>query len=127
MARNSTSQSPKGSSVSDRASAAVRVGQAPELVTSPVLCGGITELINSGFKTLVEAGYQPEIAYFETCHEVKLIVDLIYEKGFEGMWHDISNTAEYGGLTRRKSGRPWSDGFRRCALREAPPFRTCSG
>jgi ketol-acid reductoisomerase len=65
-----------------------------------VLCGGITELINAGFTTLVEAGYQPEIAYFETCHEVKLIVDLIYEKGFQGMWHDVSNTAEYGGLTR---------------------------
>ena len=67
-----------------------------------VLCGGITELINAGFTTLVEAGYQPEIAYFETCHEVKLIVDLIYEKGFAGMWHDVSNTAEYGGLTRGK-------------------------
>jgi len=67
-----------------------------------VLCGGITELINAGFTTLVEAGYQPEIAYFETCHEVKLIVDLIYEKGFKGMWHDVSNTAEYGGLTRGK-------------------------
>ena len=65
-----------------------------------VLCGGITELINAGFTTLVEAGYQPEIAYFETCHEVKLIVDLIYEKGFAGMWKDVSNTAEYGGLTR---------------------------
>ena len=67
-----------------------------------VLCGGITELINAGFTTLVDAGYQPEIAYFETCHEVKLIVDLIYEKGFAGMWHDVSNTAEYGGLTRGK-------------------------
>ena len=67
-----------------------------------VLCGGITELINAGFTTLVEAGYQPEIAYFETCHEVKLIVDLIYEKGFAGMWHDVSNTAEFGGLTRGK-------------------------
>ena len=67
-----------------------------------VLCGGITELINAGFTTLVEAGYQPEIAYFETCHEVKLIVDLIYEKGFAGMWKDVSNTAEFGGLTRGK-------------------------
>ena len=67
-----------------------------------VLCGGITELINAGFTTLVEAGYQPEIAYFETCHEVKLIVDLIYEKGFAGMWSDVSNTAEFGGLTRGK-------------------------
>ena len=68
-----------------------------------VLCGGLTELINAGFTTLVEAGYQPEIAYFETCHEVKLIVDLIYEKGFGGMWKDVSNTAEYGGLTRRET------------------------
>ena len=66
-----------------------------------VLCGGITALINAGFQTLVEAGYQPEIAYFETCHEVKLIVDDIYENGFGGMWKDVSNTAEYGGLTRR--------------------------
>ena len=61
-----------------------------------VLCGGVTHLIQAGFETLVEAGYQPEIAYFETQHEVKLIVDLIYEKGFEGMRHSISNTAEYG-------------------------------
>ncbi|GGK23230.1 ketol-acid reductoisomerase (NADP(+)) [Deinococcus malanensis] len=61
-----------------------------------VLCGGVTNLIQAGFETLVEAGYQPEIAYFETLHEVKLIVDLIYEKGFEGMRHSISNTAEFG-------------------------------
>ena len=66
-----------------------------------VLCGGLTGLIKAGFETLVEAGYQPEIAYFETCHEVKLIVDDIYENGFGGMWTDVSNTAEYGGLTRR--------------------------
>ncbi|AXV40121.1 ketol-acid reductoisomerase [Methanobacterium sp. BAmetb5] len=66
-----------------------------------VLCGGVTELIKAGFQTLIEAGYQPEVAYFETCHEVKLIVDLIYKKGFAGMWHDVSNTAEFGGLTRR--------------------------
>ncbi|GAB6055502.1 ketol-acid reductoisomerase [Methanobacterium movens] len=66
-----------------------------------VLCGGVTELIKAGFKTLVDAGYQPEVAYFETCHELKLIVDLIYEKGFAGMWHDVSNTAEFGGLSRR--------------------------
>ena len=65
-----------------------------------VLCGGLTALIKAGFETLVEAGYQPEIAYFETCHEVKLIVDDIYENGMAGMWHDVSNTAEYGGLTR---------------------------
>ncbi|HMK54134.1 MAG TPA: ketol-acid reductoisomerase [Methanobacteriaceae archaeon] len=67
-----------------------------------VLCGGVTELIKAGFSTLVEAGYQPEVAYFETCHELKLIVDLIYQKGFAGMWHDVSNTAEFGGLSRRQ-------------------------
>lgn len=66
-----------------------------------VLCGGVTGLINAGFQTLVEAGYQPEIAYFETCHEMKLIVDLIYKKGFGNMWHDVSNTAEFGGLAIR--------------------------
>ena len=66
-----------------------------------VLCGGLTGLIQAGFETLVEAGYKPEMAYFETCHEMKLIVDLIYEKGFGNMWHDVSNTAEFGGLTRR--------------------------
>lgn len=62
-----------------------------------VLCGGVPALIQAGFETLVEAGYQPEIAYFETVHEVKLIVDLIYEKGFAGMRQAISNTAEFGG------------------------------
>jgi ketol-acid reductoisomerase len=67
-----------------------------------VLCGGVTELIKAGFQTLVEAGYQPELAYFETCHELKLIIDLIYEKGFAGMWSNVSNTAEFGGLTRRE-------------------------
>ena len=67
-----------------------------------VLCGGVTELIKAGFKTLVDAGYQPELAYFETCHELKLIIDLIYQKGFAGMWNDVSNTAEFGGLTRRQ-------------------------
>ena len=61
-----------------------------------VLCGGVTALMKSGFDTLVEAGYQPEIAYFECVHEMKLIVDLIYEGGFEKMRHSISNTAEYG-------------------------------
>lgn len=66
-----------------------------------VLCGGLTALIKAGFETLVEAGYQPEMAYFETCHEMKLIIDLIYEKGFKNMWQDVSNTAEFGGLTRR--------------------------
>jgi ketol-acid reductoisomerase len=61
-----------------------------------VLCGGVTELMRSGFDTLVAAGYQPEIAYFECVHEMKLIVDLIYEGGFEKMRNSISNTAEYG-------------------------------
>lgn len=64
-----------------------------------VLCGGATSLIKAGFETLVEAGYQPEIAYFECLHELKLIVDLIYEKGISGMRSIISNTAEYGDLT----------------------------
>lgn len=67
-----------------------------------VLCGGVTELIKNGFETLVEAGYQPELAYFETCHELKLIVDLIYKNGFAGMWDNVSNTAEFGGLIRRE-------------------------
>lgn len=61
-----------------------------------VLCGGLTTLITSGFETLVEAGYQPELAYFEVLHEMKLIVDLLYEGGFQKMRHSISNTAEYG-------------------------------
>lgn len=64
-----------------------------------VLCGGTTSLIKAGFETLVEAGYQPEVAYFECLHELKLIVDLIYEKGISGMREVISNTAEYGDLT----------------------------
>jgi ketol-acid reductoisomerase len=67
-----------------------------------VLCGGLTELIRSGFDTLVEAGYQPEIAYFECLHEVKLIIDLIYENGITNMRNSISDTAEYGDLTRGK-------------------------
>jgi ketol-acid reductoisomerase len=65
-----------------------------------VLCGGCTELIKAGFETLVEAGYQPEIAYYETCHEMKLIVDLIIERGIQGMRKNISDTAEYGDMTR---------------------------
>jgi ketol-acid reductoisomerase len=65
-----------------------------------VLCGGVTELIRLGFETLVEAGYQPEIAYYECLHELKLIVDLIYEGGLAGMRFSISDTAEYGDLTR---------------------------
>jgi len=65
-----------------------------------VLCGGLTSLIKKGFETLVEAGYQPEVAYFECLHEMKLIVDLIYEGGLGRMRYSISNTAEYGDLTR---------------------------
>ena len=65
-----------------------------------VLCGGCTELVTAGFETLVEAGYQPEIAYFECLHELKLIVDLMQEKGIAGMRYSISDTAEYGDLTR---------------------------
>jgi ketol-acid reductoisomerase len=67
-----------------------------------VLCGGATELVRAGFETLVEAGYDPRLAYFECLHELKLIVDLMYEKGITGMRHSISNTAEYGDLTRGK-------------------------
>jgi len=65
-----------------------------------VLCGGMTALIQAGFETLVEAGYSPEMAYFECLHETKLIVDLIYEGGIANMRYSISNTAEYGDLTR---------------------------
>jgi len=61
-----------------------------------VLCGGVTELMQAGFDTLVEAGYNPEVAYFECVHEMKLIIDLVYEKGFAAMRDSISNTAEYG-------------------------------
>jgi len=65
-----------------------------------VLCGGLTALIQAGFETLVEAGYTPEMAYFECMHEVKLIVDLLYEGGISNMRYSISNTAQYGDLTR---------------------------
>ena len=65
-----------------------------------VLCGGITSLIQAGFETLVEAGYPPEMAYFECLHEMKLIVDLIYQGGFSYMRYSVSDTAEYGDLTR---------------------------
>ncbi|MFC1576093.1 ketol-acid reductoisomerase [Candidatus Omnitrophota bacterium] len=67
-----------------------------------VLCGGASELIKAGFDTLVEAGYQPEIAYFECLHELKLITDLIYKAGIQGMRRKVSDTAEYGDLTRGK-------------------------
>ena len=65
-----------------------------------VLCGGATELVRAGFETLVDAGYDPRLAYFECLHELKLIVDLMYEKGLGGMRYSISNTAEYGDMTR---------------------------
>jgi ketol-acid reductoisomerase len=67
-----------------------------------VLCGGASELVQAGFQTLVEAGYDPEMAYFECLHELKLIADLMYEKGLAGMRYSISNTAEYGDYTRGK-------------------------
>jgi ketol-acid reductoisomerase len=67
-----------------------------------VLCGGVTELVRAGYETLVNAGYDPRLAYFECLHELKLIVDLMYEKGITGMRYSISNTAEYGDLTRGK-------------------------
>jgi ketol-acid reductoisomerase len=67
-----------------------------------VLCGGVTELVRAGYETLVDAGYDPRLAYFECMHELKLIVDLMYEKGIAGMRYSISNTAEYGDMTRGK-------------------------
>src|SRR5918998_1452066 len=76
-----------------------------------VLCGGVTELVRAGYETLVEAGYDPRLAYFECLHELKLIVDLMYEKGISGMRYSISNTAEYGDLTR--GSRVVSDATRR--------------
>ncbi len=75
-----------------------------------VLCGGVTELIKAGFDTLVNAGYQPEVAYFECLHELKLITDLVQKHGISGMWTFVSNTAEYGGLSRRE--RLITDGTR---------------
>ncbi|HVE68109.1 MAG TPA: ketol-acid reductoisomerase [Solirubrobacteraceae bacterium] len=79
-----------------------------------VLCGGLTELVRAGYETLVEAGYDPKLAYFECLHELKLIVDLMYEKGISGMRYSISNTAEYGDLTRgsRIVGQPTRDAMR---------------
>src|SRR5689334_17351182 len=67
-----------------------------------VLCGGVTELVRAGYETLTDAGYDPRLAYFECLHELKLIVDLMYEKGIAGMRYSISNTAEYGDMTRGK-------------------------
>jgi ketol-acid reductoisomerase len=67
-----------------------------------VLCGGASELVRAGYETLVEAGYDPRLAYYECLHELKLIADLMYEKGIQGMRYSISNTAEYGDMTRGK-------------------------
>jgi ketol-acid reductoisomerase len=79
-----------------------------------VLCGGLTELVRAGYETLTDAGYDPKLAYFECLHELKLIVDLMYEKGISGMRYSISNTAEYGDLTRgsRIIGQPTRDAMR---------------
>src|SRR5256714_15654023 len=80
-----------------------------------VLCGGVTELVRAGYETLVEAGYDPRLAYFECLHELKLIVDLMYEKGIAGMRYSISNTAEYGDLTRgsRVIGEPTREAMKK--------------
>jgi ketol-acid reductoisomerase len=80
-----------------------------------VLCGGVTELVRAGYETLVEAGYDSRLAYFECLHELKLIVDLMYEKGITGMRYSISNTAEYGDLTR---GKRVIDEHTRAAMKE---------
>ncbi len=109
-----------------------------------VLCGGLTALVQAGFETLVEAGYQPESAYFECLHELKLIVDLMYEQGIAGMRYSISDTAEYGDLTRGpriiNDGREGRDEARSSTRsgaassprsgsprprRAAPPSRSC--
>ena len=79
-----------------------------------VLCGGATELVRAGFETLVEAGYDPRLAYFECLHELKLIVDLMYEQGIQGMRDSISNTAEYGDMTRGPRGDHRRHPRRRC-------------
>ena len=80
-----------------------------------MLCGGTVELIKAGFETLVEAGYAPEMAYFECLHELKLIVDLIYEGGIANMNYSISNNAEYGEYVTGPEDRHRRDQGRRCA------------
>jgi ketol-acid reductoisomerase len=80
-----------------------------------VLCGGVSELVRAGYETLVDAGYDPRLAYFECLHELKLIVDLMYEKGITGMRYSVSNTAEYGDLTR---GKRVVDDHTRAAMRD---------
>ena len=88
-----------------------------------VLCGGLTALVQAGFETLVEAGYAPEMAYFECLHEVKLIVDLMYEEGIAGMRYSISDTAEYGDLTRGLAHRHRRDQGRDEAHPRGDPVR----
>ena len=78
----------------------MRFGEASLTPGDAVLCGGATRLILAGYETLVDAGYSPEMAYFECLHELKLIVDLLYQGGISTMNYSVSNTAEYGGLTR---------------------------
>ena len=80
-----------------------------------VLCGGVTELVRAGYETLVDAGYDPRLAYFECLHELKLIVDLMYEKGIAGMRYSISNTAEYGDMSRgrRVIGEPTREAMKK--------------
>jgi ketol-acid reductoisomerase len=96
-----------------------------------VLCGGVTELVRAGYETLVDAGYDPRLAYFECLHELKLIVDLMYEKGIAGMRYSISNTAEYGDLTRGKRviSEPTRQAMKQLLgdIQTAPARRTSSG
>ena len=91
-----------------------------------VLCGGASELVQAGFETLVEAGYDPEMAYFECLHELKLIVDLMHEKGLAGMRFSISNTAEYGDYTRGQAGHHRGDAREHAQDPERDPVRASS-
>ena len=88
-----------------------------------MLCGGVSELIRAGFETLVDAGYAPEMAYFECLHEVKLIVDLIYEGGLSYMRYSVSDTAEYGDYTRGPRDRQRADARRDEEDSERDPVR----
>ena len=94
-----------------------------------VLCGGVTELVRAGYETLTEAGYDPRLAYFECLHELKLIVDLMYEKGITGMRYSISNTAEYGDLTRGKRiiGEPTRAAMQQVLARSSRATSPASG
>ena len=94
-----------------------------------VLCGGVTELVRAGFDTLVEAGYAPEIAYFECLHELKLIVDLFYQGGIGYMRYSVSDTAEYGDYTGGRASSPRRPGTRcaRSSMRCRPASSPRSG